>query len=245
MRKQFKRYLHQVRVKAFGLEYQFRGMVRPEIYDSIYRKTPWGRDKEGNPTSGPGSHTDRIIQPYIAKVKEMLKTNEIKRIVDLGCGDFNVGKNFVEDCEHYIACDISQFILDANRKKFNFSTVDFVNLDIVEDPLPRGDIAFVRQVLQHLSNEDILKFVEKIKATMPYKFLLVTEHLPSTSGFVANLNKRTGADIRLHIDSGVELHKKPFNLPVQSTKVLVEVAEPLDQFPSSVIRSTLYELTLP
>ena len=84
----------------------------------------------------------------------------------------------------------------------------FKILNVSINELPKGDIAFVRQVLQHLSNDEIKKFVDKLNKDKPYRFLLVTEQLPSKENFKANLDKNTGANIRVSLDSGVELHKK-------------------------------------
>jgi hypothetical protein len=96
--------------------------------------------------------------------------------VDLGCGDFNVGKNFVSYCSKYIACDISSVILSRNQQLYKFENVEFRQLDLAVDELPIGDIAIVRQVLQHLSNADIANFVRRINAHKPYKYVLITEH---------------------------------------------------------------------
>jgi hypothetical protein len=38
-----------------------------------------------------------VTAPYIKEVKNLLADLNKPVIVDLGCGDFNVGKNFTED----------------------------------------------------------------------------------------------------------------------------------------------------
>ena len=68
----------------------------------------------------------------------------------------------------------------------------------------------VRQVLQHLTNSEIIKFVEKVKSS--YEYLICTEHLPSNNDYIPNIDKPTGADIRLGIGSGIDLTRAPFNL---------------------------------
>ena len=71
----------------------------------------------GNPSSGGGSHDLHIIFPYLNIVKQIVNKLNCKIIVDLGCGDLNIGKNFLDICDHYIACDISTHIINLNKKK--------------------------------------------------------------------------------------------------------------------------------
>lgn len=224
-----------------GQKHPYKGLKPSEVFDLIYRNGAWGKDSAGNSISGSGSHNNRLKNPYIKTVKEILQRNDLKVIADLGCGDFNVGKHFVEDCERYIACDISNVILDRNRKNFTLDKVEFHNIDIADDELPSGDIAFVRQVLQHMSNDDIMRFLNKIRNTSPYKFLLVTEHLPSGGGFPANLDKPAGPNIRAAMNSGIELHKAPFYLRAKAAEVVLEVSEVQGGRADAIIRSTLYE----
>ena len=45
-----------------------------------------------------------------------------------------------------------------------------------------------------------------------YKYLIITEHYPSSNNFVANLDKPTGPDTRFYDKSAVVLTVPPFNL---------------------------------
>ena len=127
-------------------------------------------------------------------------------------------------CEKYVACDVSSEIL--NKVKENYSklkNVDFRLLDLTLDNLPTGDICFVRQVLQHLSNNDIKKFVDKLNLQKPYKYLILTEHLPLSDNFKSNIDKNSGHTVRLPLKSGVVLHSKPFDLNYLEISDLLEV----------------------
>jgi hypothetical protein len=104
-------------------------------------------------------------------------------------------------------------ILDRNIKKYShIKNLEFRKLDLGHDTLPEGDICFIRQVLQHISNQDIINFCNKLNYYNPYKYLIVTEHLPLIEKFTYNLDKPSGPKTRLGIGSGVILHKPPFNL---------------------------------
>ena len=220
------------------IDKNFGDMNTADIFDKIYVDKIWGGDHDGNSTSGAGSHTEDVVKPYVDKVSSFLSKIQPSIIVDLGCGDFNIGKNFVNYSEKYIACDVSKKILNNNKKNFSsIKNVEFKLLDLANDDLPSGDVCFVRQVLQHLSNSDIDNFVKKLKSIKPYKYLIITEHLPINKNFKANLDKRTGSGIRLLFNSGVVLHKEPFNLSTSQTIELVEVPNM-----GGVIKTIVYKI---
>ncbi len=224
-------------IQIFGIEHRFKGMSSVDIFDKIYKDSVWGEDKSGNPTSGYGSQRIEIVAPYVKVVKKMIKELHCSIIVDLGCGDFNVGKNFIKNCDKYIACDISDFILNQNRQRYSYNNLEYKKINLAEDDLPIGDLAFVRLVLQHLCNNDIKNFVDYINKHKPYKYLLVTEHMVSSDSYSPNLDKPSGSNIRLLIDSAVELDKKPFNLQFKTKRIMCNISEVI----VGNIQSILYE----
>jgi len=229
--------LRRVQAKIFGIENDFKNMENPDVFDKIYREGTWGRSLDGISNSGSGSHTQEVINPYITGILSFLLEKKPSLIVDLGCGDFNIGSNFVSVVDQYIACDVSNVIQMRNRDKFSLLTnVEFKLLDLSKDDLPKGDVCFVRQVLQHLSNADIKSFSEYVNLNRPYKYLIITEHLPGNDDFRANLDKGTGASTRLMMGSGVVLHKAPFNLNFSNSSELLEVDEG-----GGRIKTTVYE----
>src|SRR5262249_7408145 len=118
-----------------------------------------------------------------------------------------------------------------NRRKY--PEVDFRVLDAVSDDLPSGDVALIRQVFQHLSNQQVSNILPKL---CQYKYAVVTEHVPGSVNFIPNLDKATGADHRVNFGSGLVLTEPPFNLRAERIKVLCEVIE----F-GGLIRTTLFE----
>jgi hypothetical protein len=200
----------------------------------------WGRDSDGSATSGYGSHEPRIVRPYVRGTQLLKKQLGCSSIADLGCGDFNIGRQLAVFCSEYIACDVSEFILARNRERFRAGHVRFQNLDLARDELPRADLAIVRQVLQHLGNAEIASFVDRLNRAKPYGHILVTEHVPK-GDFEPNADTTTGHDIRLAVGSGVVLHEAPFNLVHKARKVLHEAQADIHGR-SAVIRTTLYVL---
>ena len=157
------------------------------------------------------------------------------RVVDLGCGDFSVGSQIRPHCGTYIACDVVEPLIERNKEKYRGLDVDFCALDITTDELPDGDVVFIRQVFQHLSNELIIKVLPIISSK--YRYLLLTEHVPSSPTFIPNIDKPTGPDTRLANASAVVLTSPPFNLKVRRAEVLCEVLEA-----GSIIQTHLYQL---
>jgi SAM-dependent methyltransferase len=177
-----------------------------------------------------------VTQAYVSAISKFLAGFEQKPdVVDLGCGDFQVGAQLRDLCGAYIACDIVRPLIDFNRRRFAGRGVDFRVLDLSVDELPPARVAFVRQVLQHLSNQAILRAVPALSTR--YEYLVVTEHLPATPGFEPNRDKATGPDNRVRMNSGVVLTSPPFNLePRQATKIC-EVEED-----AGVITTVVYRM---
>jgi len=207
-------------------------------FETVYKKNIWGKDKLGNPSSGGGSHDLYVITPYIKIIKETIEKLNCKIIIDLGCGDFNIGKNFYDACDHYIACDISKHIININRKKFIKQNLEFRELNITEDNLPKGDLAFIRQVLQHLPNSDIQKLVNYLNVYKPYKYLIVTESIHTIED--TSINRNLDSNIYYAFKGvGVEIHKKPFDLKFSSMEKLLEVK--LNDKHKTIIQTILYK----
>lgn len=201
----------------------------------IYELNLWGTNGEDF-YSGEGSHAAEIVKPYVETVKDFLTSFEKPLIVcDLGCGDFNVGKQLVQFTQKYVAVDIVPELIERNQQQFSTEKVIFICLDIANDELPKGDCALVRQVLQHLSNAEIVRIVEKLYT---YQYVILTEHLPQGT-FVPNTDIISGQGIRLKKHSGINLQAAPFNFKVKKATTLLTVS-PKNR--KGVIVTTLYEI---
>ena len=210
-----------------------------EIFSNVYQNKLWGVASQENESpfySGPGSSDPQIVDPYVETVKRFFDSFPAKKkAVDLGCGDFRVGSRIIDSFDSYTACDVVPELVHFNQQYWRHLPVEFLVLDLVKDEIPTGDVLILRQVLQHLSNDDISKFTQSIPRGISY--LLLTEHLPSKNDFLANRDKVSGTDIRLGIDSGVVLTQPPFNMKFKSETTLLSVP----QFGGSIV-TTLYVL---
>ena len=185
--------------------------------EQVYEMNLWG-GKESDFYSGEGSHHPEIINPYIAVLTSFLSSfKEPLTVCDLGCGDFNVGKQLVGHTKKYIGIDIVTGLIARNREKFKEGNLEFHCMDIAQDNLPSGDCAILRQVLQHLSNAEVESVVGKLCS---YKYVVLTEHVPE-GDFVPNRDIISGQGIRLKNQSGINLLSPPFNLKVKEKKPLL------------------------
>lgn len=199
----------------------------------IYEENLWGGDKTEF-YSGLGSHHPELVGPFVETISSFLKGFKTPPVVcDLGCGDFNVGKELVQYSKKYIALDIVPELIAHNKKEFRAENLEYQVLDIAKEDLPSADCAILRQVLQHLSNAEIRKVVEKLSQ---YNYVIVTEHLPEVS-FEPNKDIISGQGIRLKKKSGVDITAPPFNFKVREEKQLLSVRHPTFK---GVLVTTLY-----
>jgi hypothetical protein len=195
---------------------------RRQLFRDVYKNKTWGDDGYSIYFSGVGSRGE-VAKIYIQRIAELLRehASQLGRpltIVDLGCGDFAVGRALVQeipDCV-YIGCDIVPELIKYNNTLYADSRVSFHEIDIVSDRFPQGDVCLIRQVLQHLSNTDIARVLGRLD----YKYIYVTEgHPPERSAGAPNPDKATGFDIRFDwargFGRGVELDKPPFNVQLE------------------------------
>ena len=209
--------LQKRRQKIAAREQQkFADKTVAETFSEIYKNNVWG-GKTGEFYSGEGSR-GKYAEVYSKAVKNFIAENNIKRVVDLGCGDFQVASMFVSDDIHYTGCDVVPQLIEHLNITYGSENREFRRANIVEDELPTGDLCLIRQVLQHLSNSEIKQILDNCKH---FKYLIITEHYPDPNAeLVPNLDIPHGPDMRLHYDSAVVLDKPPFN--AKNVELLVE-----------------------
>jgi hypothetical protein len=209
-----------------------------QVFTDIYLSGRWG-GRPGTFCSGDGSHETSIVAPYVTAV-----TAELVRIgaasmtaIDLGCGDYSVGRQLSSFCGKYIGVDIVKSLVAHNQATFGGHNVSFRQANIIEDAIPDGDVCFVRQVLQHLSNEQIAAVLPKLDK---FRWCFITEHHPSPGRLrQANQDKPHGDNIRVGSGSGVFLDAPPFNIPAARYDLLLEVPgiAPTDETDPGIIRT--------
>ena len=190
-----------------------------EAMVQVYKMNLWG-SSSAEFYSGVGSHHPELVNPYIDVLISFLTSFKTPLTVcDLGCGDFNVGKELVKYTKKYIAVDIVPDLISYNKSTFKAENLEFQCINIAEDELPSGDCVLLRQVLQHLSNNEVQRIVNKLSI---YKYVVLTEHIPE-GDFEPNKDIISGQGIRLKKQSGLNLLALPFNFKVKKEKQLLSI----------------------
>ncbi len=181
---------------------------RADRFERIYVDKKWGGELAlGKEVfSGEGSLPE-FSKSFIDAVRRFCVANGVRRIVDLGCGDFQVGRLLVADTDlEYCGVDISPTVVDVNTRNFASDKVKFQCLDIVEDALPEGDLVIVRQVLQHLSNGTVSKILDRIR---DYSHAIVCDEI-RTGVRTPNEDIEDGGSNRVKYNSSLLLEAPPF-----------------------------------
>ncbi len=192
------------------IEKKSQGSIK-DAFSTIYKCNLWGGDNRFY--SGSGSHTYEIILPYIEYLNHFISLNSVKSICDIGCGDFYIMNKVLNNNQQidYCGVDIVEELIEFNKKEYGKENIKFVCMDVSSDDvtLPPAELLIIRQVLQHLDNERIMKILSK---TRGYKYILISEHIYEGNDVRYNLDKTPNASIRLKQQSGVYIEKSPFNI---------------------------------
>jgi len=165
-----------------------------EVFNKIYKYHKWGYG------SGSGSIW-MFNKPFVHFVNKFLREHpDIKVVVDIGSGDWQLGRHFELGDRKYIGCDVSDVIVNKVKRKYFSENKQFLVLDAVEDELPDGDLVIIKDVLQHLPNNEISRILSKISK---YKYIIITNCI---------LNKKfVNRDIRNGSWRPIDISIAPFN----------------------------------
>jgi 2-polyprenyl-3-methyl-5-hydroxy-6-metoxy-1,4-benzoquinol methylase len=189
---------------------RYQHMTPEQVFTRIYQENAWG-GKAGEFCSGSGT-TNPNVGLYVEKLVKFIDEHQVKSVLDIGCGDFRVMNQVTQQTNvHYVGGDLVKDLINFNQKHFANEKVRFQVLNAITDELPKADMLTIRQVFQHLSNEQIISVLQKTK---DFKFVLITEHIYSGEDVVVNMDKKAGPDIRLFKKSGVFLEASPFDKKV-------------------------------
>ena len=127
-----------------------------KIFTNIYQKNIW---KKG---SGAGSTPNYNIK-YMAFLQNFIQMNNIKTVMDLGCGDWQFSRLIDYSDVQYTGIDCVKSIVDINNNSYDKPNITFKHMDIFNDELPSNqDLVILKDVLQHWDNHTIILFLDKL-----------------------------------------------------------------------------------
>jgi len=153
--------------------------LRKKIFQNIFDSGYWlNYNIENNQSrSGNGSN---LSQSIILKkeLKNFFEEKKIKKILDIGCGDFKWMHSLLGEIsfDEYVGIDLVDTLIDQNIKNYQNDKIKFLKKDIVKDDLHNlddFDFVLIRHVFIHLKNANILKALNKIQK-INFKFICIT-----------------------------------------------------------------------
>ena len=149
-----------------------------QVFTSVYENNlcGWNNNAEYNGSSGPGSAIDYNKDSYVPFLKKFIIDNNIKNIVDLGCGDFRCGKLIYDDLDvSYFGYDAYQKVIDYNSKQHSFPKYSFIQLDFCnnKENIINGELCILKDVIQHWSLDNIYTFLDYLVEYKKFKYILI------------------------------------------------------------------------
>ena len=173
---------------------------RKNMFEYIYNNNLWG-SKES--LSGPGS-TLKSTENVRNAILNIVNKYGIKTVLDAPCGDMNWMKEIVNNFDHYIGVDIVEKMINSHKNTFNNKNIEFKCMDITKDELSKVDLVFSRDCIQHLTNNEVMNFINNIKKSNS-KYLLISTTL--------NINNENRLSLNTYQWQYINLEEKPFNFP--------------------------------
>lgn len=176
-----------------------------EIFRDIYHSNYWGNSDS---RSGAGSDLAQTAEVRL-HLPRLLKEFAVTSMLDIPCGDWHWMKDVALEVD-YIGADIVPELIERNQQLYGNETRRFLTLDLINDDLPRVDLVLSRDVLVHLSFDDVFSALRNLQKSGS-EYLLTT----TFTGRASNPDIRTGQWRPLN------LQKPPFDFP-QPLKLINE-----------------------
>jgi len=149
-----------------------------QVFTNIYENSHWGNNNnnEYNGGSGPGSDINFNKDTYVPFLKKFITDNNIKTIIDLGCGDFKCGKLIYDDLDIvFTGYDAYKKIIDYNSINHSLPKYSFIHLDFCnnKENVINGDLCILKDVLQHWSLHTIYTFLDYLVEFKKFKYILI------------------------------------------------------------------------
>ena len=155
-----------------------------DTFNRIYAEGTWGKDVAGKGTSGTGS-TLEITREYRVYVEDFMKKHSVKSVVDAGCGDWSFSSAMDWGNASYLGVDIASDVIAAVRNKHETDKIKF-QVGNITDELPAAELLISKDVLQHLSNELVHKFIRNNLRKGKYNWVILTNDRGSENRDVAS-----------------------------------------------------------
>ena len=166
-----------------------------EPFQRIYEQQLWGGG------SGHGSRRT-TTEPYRQLLQQLLAEKQVRRVVDLGCGDWQFSRLIDWEGIQYLGVDVVPAVIEANRKMYGRPNIAFECADVRNWQATNADLYILKDVLQHWPDCDIKAFLSR----MADRRMLITNSAPSADHVDLDL----AGEFR-----PLDLRRPPFNCAAQ------------------------------
>jgi trans-aconitate methyltransferase len=142
------------------------GHETEQAFEKIYREGTWCKSVR----SGEGSVPERNRE-YISLLQRFIRERGARGVVDLGCGDWSFSRLIDWSGVDYTGVDIVPELVQSHNAQYAREGVRFIQGNFITCELPPADLAISKDVLQHLPNEMIFRFLDRLRN---FKYAILT-----------------------------------------------------------------------
>ena len=99
----------------------------------------------------------------------------MQSVVDYGCGDWAFSRKIDWQGATYTGLEIVSDLVTRNQRLYGRAGVRFAVTPESPEALPAGDLLVAKDVLQHLPNHDIHRFLTEV--VVRYRYALITNDI--------------------------------------------------------------------
>jgi hypothetical protein len=167
------------------------------VFTNIFQRNWWNN---GESRSGWGAELRRTVS-IRAALPEFAQRHGLGSLLDAPCGDFHWMRHVEWPPRfRYIGADIVHDLVVANRTRY--PTTEFMELDVLRDPLPAVDGWLARDLMIHFPDDAVWAALTQFRASS-IRYLLATTYP----------NAKRNTDIRFGQVRHLNLCAPPFSLP--------------------------------
>lgn len=168
-----------------------------QVFTNIFARNWWNNAES---RSGWGAELKRTVS-IRAGLPEFVRRHSVQSLLDAPCGDFHWMRHVHWlSGFRYVGGDIVHDLIIENRRKY--PDIDFLELDVLCDPLPDVDAWLARDLMIHFPDEAVRTAINQFRKSA-VRYLLATTY-PNTP---------RNSDIRYGQVRHLNLCAPPFGLP--------------------------------
>ena len=139
--------------------YEASTKSRRRLFTRFYESNYWG---DSTSVSGQGSNLEQTAALREA-LPSVLADLGVRSLLDVPCGDYNWIRHLDLGLDRYIGGDIVGELVDDLQTKYGDAGREFLQMDVLKDPLPNVDAILCRDCLVHFSFRQISAAVRNLR----------------------------------------------------------------------------------